>query len=172
MLQALLIERFKLAAHKESKLRAGYALVVDRKGPKLIESDPNSPSTGQAGQVTFGASPGASQIKGSMTIVSLARFVSTRLDAPVEDLTGLKGKYDVDVSWAPDWSVEKKGRFAQEYATPHPDWADDAASLPTGGAKDDIFTSFRNTLGLRLEPRKEPVELIVIDHIEQIPTAN
>lgn len=172
MLQALLVERFKLVFHKESKLLAGYALVVDKKGPKLKESDPNSPMMAHAGQVAFGAGPSASQIKGSMSTASLARFVSGRLDAPVEDLTGLKGKYDIDISWAPDWSVEKKGRFAQEYEAAHPDWAGNAASLPTGGPKDDIFTSFRNSLGLKLEPRKEPVEVVVIDHIEHIPTAN
>jgi uncharacterized protein (TIGR03435 family) len=173
MLQALLVERFKLVFHKESKLRAGYALVVDKNGPKLRESDPNSPSArAHAGEVTFGASPTASQIKGSMTTASLARFVSHNLDAPVEDATGLKGKYDIDISWAPDWSIEKKGRFAQEYEVAHPDSADNTASLPIGGPKEDIFTSFRNSLGLRLERRKESVEVIVIDHIEHIPTAN
>jgi uncharacterized protein (TIGR03435 family) len=110
MLQALLVERFKLVFHKESKLRAGYALVVDKNGPKLKESDPNSPSTrDHAGEVTFGNSPSVSRIKGSMTMAKLARFISTNLDAPVEDLTGLKGKYDIDASWAPDWSIEKKG---------------------------------------------------------------
>jgi uncharacterized protein (TIGR03435 family) len=173
MLQALLVERFKLVFHKEIKLRAGYALVVDKNGPKFKESDPNSPSTrAHAGEVTFGASPTASQIKGSMTTASLARFVSRNLDAPVEDATGLKGRYDIDVSWAPDWSIEKKGRFAQEYEVAHPDSADNTASLPTGGPKEDIFTSFRNSLGLRLERRKESVEVIVIDHIEHVPTAN
>lgn len=173
MLQALLVERFKLVFHRESKSRAGYSLVVDKNGPKLKESDPNSPSMrAHAGEVTFGASPTASQIKGSMTIASLARFVSHNLDAPVEDATGLKGRYDIDVSWLPDWSIEKKGRFAQEFEVTHPDSADNTSSLPTGGPKEDIFTSFRNSLGLRLERHKESVDVIVIDHIEHIPTAN
>jgi uncharacterized protein (TIGR03435 family) len=173
MLKSLLIERFKLAAHKESKLRAGYALVVDQKGPRLVESDLNAPDTvAHRGQVTFGASSGASQIKGSMTTASLARFVSVKLGVPVEDLTGLKSKYNVDVSWVPDWSIEKKGAFTQAYEAAHPESAYNAANLSTDGPKDDIFTSFRKSLGLRLEPHKEPIEVLVIDHIEQIPAAN
>ncbi len=172
MLQVLLIERFKLAAHKESQLRSGYALVLDKKEPKFSESDPNSPSTiAHAGQVTFGAGPRESQIKGSMTMAALSRFVSNRLGVPVEDLTSLKGKYDIDISWVPDRSLEKMGQFGPYYAAMQPNSADDGANLPTG-FKDDIFTSFRNSLGLRLDPRKEPVEMIVIDYIEQIPTEN
>jgi uncharacterized protein (TIGR03435 family) len=168
MLQALLVEKFKLVFHKENKLRAGYALVVDKNGTKLKESDPKSPSIRtHAGEVTFGVGPTAHQIKGSMTIASLARFVSHNLDAPVEDATGLKGKYDVDVSWAPDWSIEKKDEFAPADEAAHPS---SVASLPTD--KDDIFTSFRKSLGLKLERRKEAVEIIVIDHIEHVPTAN
>ena len=170
MLQALLAERFKLAAHKESKVRAGYALVVDKNGPKFRQSEPNSASTmPHAGQIMFGVGPGASQIKGSITTASLAHFVSGRLNAPVEDLTGLKGKYDIDVLWVPDRSIEKMGPYAA-YAAAHSDSTDNAAP-PTIGTN-DIFSSFRNTLGLRLEPRKEPVEELVIDHIERIPTEN
>jgi len=99
-------------------------------------------------------------------MASLAHFVSVRLNAPVQDLTGLQGKYDVDVSWAPDRTIEKAGPFALA----HSDAAFAEASLPAG--KEDIFTSFRDTLGLRLEPRKEQVEILVIDHIERIPVGN
>lgn len=101
MFQALLAERFKLAAHKESRLRSGYALVVDKNGPKFKESDLNSPYTrARAGRAEFafaGAQVGL--IKGSMSMAALAHHVSVRMGAPVEDLTGLKGKYDIDVSW-------------------------------------------------------------------------
>ncbi len=171
MLQALLVERFKLAAHKESQLRSGYALVVDKKGSKLRASDPNSGSTiSRAGDVLFGVGP-VSRIKGSITMAKLAQFVSGRLGAPVQDLTGLKGKYDIDISWVPDRSVEKMGKFAQDHAATHSDAADNTASLSTDTG-DDLFTAVRNSLGLRLDPRKEPIEVIVIDHIEQIPTEN
>jgi uncharacterized protein (TIGR03435 family) len=164
MFQALLIERFKLAAHKESRIRQGYALLVDKNGPKFKESDPTSHS---AGTIRFGAAPGASGIKGAMTMASLARHLSPRLDGPVQDLTELKGKYDIDVSWVPDRSFEPMGPFAEEYAAAHPNAE---ASLPTGGR--DIFAAFRDSLGLRLERRKLQIEVVVIDHIERIPAEN
>jgi uncharacterized protein (TIGR03435 family) len=172
MFHALLVERFKLVAHNETRLRSGYALVVDKNGAKFKESDPDTPSArAHAGQVRFGAGPQASGLKGVMTIASLAHYVSVRLDAPVQDLTGLRGKYDIDVSWVPDRTIEKMGPFAEEYATTHPDSPDGGAGLPTA-ATGDIFTSFRNSLGLRLERRKERVEVVVIDHIERVPTPN
>ena len=161
MLQVLLTERFRLAAHKESKSKTGYALVVDKNGPKFKESDPATPGTrAPAGATMFGTG----QLAGSMTMASLARFISTNLGTPVEDLTGLKGSYDVDLSWSPDWSVEKKQPGDQAYEA-HPDSAD----APAGP---DIFAAFRDTLGLRLERRKVPVDVLVIDHIERLPTPN
>jgi len=157
MLQALLVERFHLAAHKESHTSAGYALVVDKNGPKLKAADPDSP---KSGQVTFASGPGVSGIKGSTTMAVLVRNISRSLHSPVEDLTGLKGKYDIDVSWAPDRAVVPLGADAAA-----------AASLPTGAAA-DIFTALRESLGLKLEPRKEQVETLIIDHIERVPTEN
>lgn len=171
MLQVLLGERFKLVAHKESRLQSGYALVVDKQGPKLRESDPNSPSTiAHAGQVMFGVGPGLSRIKGSMTTAKLAHFISGRLGTPVEDLTGLKDKYDIDISWVPDRSTEKMGPYARAYSATHPELADNIALAAIGN--EDIFSSLRNSLGLRLQPRKEPEEVLVIDHIEHTPSEN
>ncbi len=171
MFQALLVERFKLASHKETRLRSGYALVVDKNGPKLKESDPNSLSArAHAGQVTFGAGPGAGRLKGAMTMASLARHLSSRLDAPVQDLTGLNGTYEIDLSWVPDLTLEKIGPYGQNYAATHASSADAGAGLPTDTG--NIFTSIRDSLGLKLESRKLQVEVVVIDHIERVPTAN
>jgi uncharacterized protein (TIGR03435 family) len=172
MLQALLADRFKLAAHKEDRTRPGYALAVDKSGPKFKESVPGSDFKGlHAGQRTFGAAPGASGIKGSMTMASLARFLSNGLGGPVQDLTGLKGTYDIDLTWAPDRTIEPMGAFASNYAAAHPGSADGGADLPPAPTA-DIFTAIRDSLGLRLEPRKQPVEELVIDHIERVPTEN
>jgi len=169
MFQALLTERFKFAAHKESRLRSGYELVVDKNGPKLNVSSPNMGPN--AGQVRFGAAPGLSSIKGSMTIASLAHHLSTRLNGPVHDLTGLTGKYDINLSWVPDRTLEPMGRFAENSLT-------QAGSVDAGGAGQStvagpsIFTSIRDSLGLQLNPHKEPVEIVVVDHVERIPTQN
>ncbi len=157
MFHELLIERFKLASHTETRLRSGYALVLDKNGPKLTESDPNSPSARlHAGQVMFGfaAHP---RIKGAMTIGSLSHQLSNKLEAPVQDLTGLSGIYDIDLSWAPD----HLGPSAQ----------DAGASIPSA-AENDVFAAVRESLGLRLERRKLQVEVVVIDHIERVPTPN
>ncbi len=169
MFEALLVDRFKLAAHKETRVRSGYALVVDKNGPKLKESDPKSPSDPRhAGLVKFGAGPGTGQIKGSLTMSKLAHFLSVRLDAPVEDLTGLTGAYDVDFSWVPDQAFEKVRPFSlNENATPV--GSADADGLSAGK---NIFSSIRDSLGLRLESRKVQVEVVVIDNIERRPTVN
>jgi len=146
MLQALLVERFKLIVHHESRPSPGYALVVDKNGLKFKESDPNSSYNKEhAGQVTFGmtASP---RIRGSITMASLARFLSNNLHEPVQDLTGLKEKYDIDLSWS------------------------DPGLLDSPAA--DVFTAVRESLGLRLEPRKEQVDVVVIDRVERIPVEN
>lgn len=95
----------------------------------------------------------------------LARFLSTRLDAPVEDLTGLKGTYDVEFSWVPDAAFEKVSPGAPTAAA--------AQSNPTDTATgNNIFTAIHDSLGLKLERRKLQVEMIVLDHLERIPTAN
>jgi uncharacterized protein (TIGR03435 family) len=170
MLQSLLSERFRLAFHKESGLRSGYALLLDKSQPKFKEADTSSPSSiAHKGQFTFGSGPNAGQIKGAMTMALLCRFVSTRLGVPVQDLTGLQGKYDIDVSWAADRTLEKLGQPTQGDYTAHTDSAEPTADPPAGP---NIFTAFRNSLGLRLESRKAPAEVIVIDHIEQRPSDN
>jgi uncharacterized protein (TIGR03435 family) len=167
MLQALLAERFGLAYHKESRTRPGYALVVDKNGPKVKASDgTRKAGFPPSGGVAFGATLTSAGIKGSMTMDRLAHFLSSRVSAPVEDLTGLTGKYDVDISWGLDPSFERPGPYAVSYAENHPD----APVAPTPTA--DLFTAVRDSLGLKLESHKEPVEFVVIDHIERLPTGN
>jgi uncharacterized protein (TIGR03435 family) len=102
MLEALLAERFKLATHKETRQQSGYALVVDKNGPKLREVDQrNAVRRSRAGMVRFGGGPGLSAIKGDMTMTALARRFWSQLGRPVQDLTGLGAVYEVDLSWTP-----------------------------------------------------------------------
>lgn len=169
MLQALLIERFKLAARKENRPRSGYALVVDKDGPKFKESSSNF-VRGRADLLYIGAGPGYSALKGSMTMASFARSLSLKLGGPVQDLTGLKGKYDIDVAWVPDRTFEPLGAFAAQAAS-DPDSEDRLRRLPNAPTT-DIFFALRDSLGLRLERRKQQVEVVVIDHIERVPTEN
>jgi uncharacterized protein (TIGR03435 family) len=161
MLQALLVERFKLSVHKESRPRPGYALVMDKKGPKVKESDLNSPSVREhAGQVAFGFGMGLQKgrIKGDMTMAALAHRLSTTMHAPVQDLTELKGTYAIDLSWA-------ESDAGNDPAT------DSSAGSPAA-ATGSIFSSIHDLLGLKLERDKQQVEMVLIDHIERVPSEN
>ena len=104
-----------------------------------------------------------------MTMPKLAHFLSLKLDGPVEDLTGLTGTYDIDITWAPDLTVEKLGPFARDASTASSSAAAEA-SLPAGAGT--LFNALRDSLGLRLDRRKQEVEVLVIDHIERVPVEN
>jgi uncharacterized protein (TIGR03435 family) len=165
MLQALLVERFKLAVYKESRARPGYALVVDKNGPKLKASD-LTPAGPPAGQVTFSGTLQSKGIKGSMTMATLARLLSGSVAAPVEDLTGLKGRFDVDISWALDPAFERPGEFAIATAELHPNA--DLPPAPNVG----LFAAVLYSLVLTRDARTELVELVVLDSIERVPAEN
>ncbi|MGA7240148.1 MAG: TIGR03435 family protein [Bryobacteraceae bacterium] len=166
MLQALLAERLKLAAHKEERSRSGYALVVDKGGPKFKEDDPKASFMGKApqGSTRFGFA-GHGQLKGVMTMATLAGSLSRRGYGPVQDLTGLTGKYDIDLSWVTDPAFEPRGPEATASAP---------APQTVGGPEPEanLFAALRESLGLKLERRNVSVEFVVIDHIERVPTEN
>lgn len=201
MLQALLAERFKLAVHRESKEHAVYALVVGKNGPKLKESAPgaDAPAGGDAPaaldvsvsgrgentQVSISGGPigtahmsmgpnGIMRLEApKMNMAALADTLSRFFDRPVVDLTGLKGTYQV----ALDLSMEDLRNAARTMGMMGPGMGggregtrppSDAASDPGGLS---IFAAVQQ-LGLKLEPRKEPLDLIVIDHLEKAPTEN
>jgi uncharacterized protein (TIGR03435 family) len=163
LLQALLVERFKLVARKESHLRPGYVMVIDKDGPKIKPSSTDF-VRGRKDLLFIGRGPGYAAFKGSMTMTSLARSLSTRLDGQVQDLTGLEGKYDVDIAWLPDPTTDPSG-------VADPSAEERMRSLPNPPTT-DIYHAIRESLGLRLEPRKQQVDLVVIDRIERVPTEN
>jgi uncharacterized protein (TIGR03435 family) len=167
MLQSLLVDRFKLASHMEDRQIRGYALVVDKGGPRVKETMGNLNLPGRrAGTVFFRAGLNISGVKASMSMAGLARYLSGVGYGPVEDQTGLTGKYDVDLTWAPDRAFEPVGPFAAATGAAQPD----AAQPPDPAA--DLFTAVRESLGLGLDARKISVQYVVIDHIERVPTEN
>jgi uncharacterized protein (TIGR03435 family) len=156
MLQALLAERFKLSARKESRPSAGYALVVDKNGPKLKEAAEDSTFMGKAPRTALAIRRGGGGgFKGIMTMEALAKNLSRQGYGEIVDATGLKGEYEISLSWVSDQGVRP---------------AEPSAAASDPGA--DLFTALRESLGLRLEPRKAQTEVLVIDHIERVPTAN
>lgn len=144
--RALLASRFKLAVHKETREFAMYELHVDKNGPKadaLKESSATSGITFRGYILSHG---------GDMH--ELVSLLSSQLQRPVMDKTGLTGKYDFTLRWAAEQLSPVPG-------TP----TGDPSNLPS------IFTALREQLGLRLDSTKGPVEMLVIDRAEK-PTEN
>jgi uncharacterized protein (TIGR03435 family) len=197
MLQTLLAERFKLKLHRESKTIDVYALILGKGGPKLKESDPADlvdPGRGGAGTPPPppppGAGPGrgpgvrmmvtpggARQISGHMTMAQLTDVMSFFMDRPVVDSTGLTGTYDVDMAFMPDERDQMQNKLgpAMAMAGPPPAGAGDAgrpADTISEATAGSIFSAVQEKLGLKLDPRKSPAEILVIDHAEKVPTEN
>lgn len=143
MLQTLLADRFGLAAHRESRERPVYALVVDRAD--------GVPATGLARSTAQGGRPGmeSSTTNGAVavrasgeTMSRLAEWLGTRADRQVVDRTGLAGTYDFELQFVRDEVLTRTAPPAG------------AISLPT---------ALREQLGLKLEPARGPVEFLIID---------
>src|SRR5215475_113864 len=145
MLQALLIDRFKLVFHRETRELTGYTLVIGKNGPKL--------------KATSGARSGARISIGTVrrleaTNMSLAQLIGglrADLNGPVVDQTGLDGRYDFQLEYIADPLQ--------------------ANTANVNSTAPDLFTALQEQLGLKLESMKTNVDMIVIDHAEK-PDAN
>lgn len=154
MLRGLLTDRFKLTFHREQKEFSIYELNVAKNGPKLKKSA-EPPDTAPALISTVYPQ----RILLPARNATMGEFVSLLqraiLDRPVVDKTGLSGKYDFDLEWAPDES-----QFGGEVGAS----SADAPSAP-------FFTAIQQQLGLKLEAKRGPVEALVVDSAER-PSAN
>jgi uncharacterized protein (TIGR03435 family) len=150
MEQSLLADRFRLRVHFETREMPVYALVVAKGGAKLYPAK-NEESSRIS---TLG---NAQESEMTAIGVTLEQFVLSPLVSPVGgrqvvDQTGLKGAFDFTLKWTPELSAS-------------------ATAGDVGADAPSFFTAIRDQLGLLLVPSKAPVEVIVIDHIEQ-PSAN
>lgn len=145
MLQALLVERFRFAFHRESRQVDGFALMrmrADRLGPDLRPSDVDC-------EKSFASSPQCRQggiTTDSMTAVgspmwSLLQAVVGKVGAPVSDETGLTGTYDLALRWSNDVAP-----------------TDDRPS---------IYTALQDQLGLKLERRRVTTDVVIVDRLER-----
>jgi uncharacterized protein (TIGR03435 family) len=142
MLETLLAQRFQLALHRETKTVTGYALVVPKGGALKIRPDAaqgNGEMTRQGKLVAWGIS-----------MARVAQALSRILASPVTDQTGAAGFYSFTLEWTPDTAQ-----------APGPDGAADGYSGPS------LFTVLQQQLGLKLEPRKDPIEILAIDRAER-----
>lgn len=160
MLRALLVERFKLAAHVDEKVTATYALIVGKGGLKLKES-----SQGKATETPCHRVDGPPELLHvlceRMTMADLAKNLPNMapryVTMPVVDKTGLKGWWDFQLDWTPAGAPGGRG-------------ADDAPTVETAGGY-TVFDAVAK-LGLKLERAKLPVPIVVVDAVERMPVEN
>jgi uncharacterized protein (TIGR03435 family) len=186
MMQNLLKDRFGLVWHFEEKKMKGYRLVAAKDGPKL------KPSTGEAlpqaagqhgygqgeshnhsGAIVFGSS--ASYRGANKTIADLIHVLSDQLGVPVDDETGLTGKYDISLRWsgavAANAANHTDGAFSGGRAGHDGGGAPSAAAGAAPGPT--LFQALQEQLGLRLAPADQAVaRLLVVDRAARRPTEN
>ncbi len=136
-LQSLLIERLHLTAHMAMQDRSGYRLVVSTGKKQPAPTGSSSPSAYIL--------PNGLKAQG-ISMDAFAGMVSTVLQEPVKDATGLTGKYDLDLHFA------------------RPQQTD--SDLPS------IFTALEEQYGLKLVPAKVPMQSLVVDHVDLVPADN
>jgi uncharacterized protein (TIGR03435 family) len=151
-LQNLLTDRFHLQLHHDTAEMSAYALTIAKGGPKLTKSDGGSYQrmgfSGAVGQTMNGMGVNA-------TIADFAgELQRIVLDRPIVDRTGLTGTFSIEFAFT---------REDPQTLGMGPPLPDNAA--PT------LFTAIQQQLGLKLEPTKAPVDILVIDHAEK-PSAN
>jgi len=144
MVRALLAERFKLVCHMETRELPVYALVVAKGGSKLTPTKSNG--------LLIGGSYGKLTGEG-LTVEGLARELAKSAGRVVVDKTGIPGRFDVTLRWTPD---EGPARLN---------------GVPISDPPPALFTAIQEQLGLKLEPQKGPVQVVVVDHVE-MPTQN
>lgn len=157
MLQALLVERFKLAFHHEKKELPVYALVVAKEGFKLKAEKREK----QDGDGRVGA--GRGRAMGQMVSSSeLAETLSLFVDRPVLDQTGIEGLFNFSLRWTPDEMELPSGVTSPAQTNPA-----EAPAEPLS-----IFAAIQEQLGLKLIAQRASVDMFVVDHVDQVPTKN
>jgi uncharacterized protein (TIGR03435 family) len=154
MLQQLLADRFKLQLHREQKTIQIFALELGKGGPKMqaVAEGDNGPAGCDR---SFAERPGATLAAECHRLDSLAIAQQAQAlapgyfrDGPIIDMTGLKGTYNFKLEWVT------------------------RAEANNGSEGPTMFNAVQDQLGLKLSPRKQAVEILVIDQVEKQPTAN
>jgi uncharacterized protein (TIGR03435 family) len=203
MLQNLLVERFKMAVHREKKDLSIFTLSVGKSGPKLKETTldasafvPPAPGTvplppppppppggpgafpkmpaGRPGMMMFFGDGRLRLAAIGQGMSDIANFLTNQLGRPVVDKTGLTGRYDFQMEFAPEAGM---GPGRGMMMAPPPGAAVGGGGDgggPAASASDpaqNLVTAVQQ-LGLKLDSSKGPVDLIVIDKAEKVPIEN
>jgi uncharacterized protein (TIGR03435 family) len=150
MMQTLLANRFHLTIHRENKEMAGVALLVGKSGSKLKASE-------DQGESVFEPVPQKIRINmRHMSMQEFASLLSEPMRKPVIDLTEIKGTFDFTIdgsNYAPPPYAPGQGR----------DEPDEVYM---------VTRALQDQLGLKLEPRKFTIDMVVVDRLEKVPTEN
>ena len=166
MFQALLEERFKLTWRRESKEMQVYALLLGKDGPKLKPAQKQAPDQPMAmgtdgkprASVIFGGSLSRMTITApSASLLTLVGVASRFTSRPVVDATGIDGEYDFSITFAAETDAGLPQGFQGNPALSEP--------APS-------FAEAVKKYGLRIEPRKETIDMFVVTHVEKTPTEN
>jgi uncharacterized protein (TIGR03435 family) len=167
MLRSLLADRFKLKMSHETKELPIFALVVAKGGPKLTPSaatpEQHAGANGPGGERGPGIMMSLGELRGrGMPIHTLAEVLARQPEVGgrlVLDETGIKGNYDFTLHWAAQGPRALEANAGDNQAGGN--------GAPADSSGPSIFTAIQEQLGLKLEPTKGPVEMLVIDNIEK-----
>jgi len=184
MLQNLLADRFQLKVHQETRAMPILELTVAKGGPKLKAATQvlahGDGVTGEPSVDKFGF-PVIPPGKANMLVMEgkarwqapnaemeqLTRMLAGELGKPVTDSTGLKGRYDFSLYW-----MSGETNATQLTTTADTDAATPTASAPDGILGPTIFGALRDQLGLRLDAKKGPADILVVDSADRLPSEN
>jgi uncharacterized protein (TIGR03435 family) len=174
MLRSLLVERFKMVAHDETRPMPVYVLVAAKGGqlgPQLRRHTDDTGCVDMSQAVGRGTpdpakplpppicggwsgSPNLGRLAGQRnTLENLGQALSGQLGRPVVERTGLTGPFDLMLEWTPQGALPAEAQAILD-ASPNPD-------------RPSIFTALQEQLGLRLVPDTAPIDVVVIDRVER-----
>jgi uncharacterized protein (TIGR03435 family) len=181
MIQHLLEDRFALKYHHETRHVSGYELVVAKSGPKLTKSAGPAPDSStprgpmiemKNGIPQFSKDAASGQLYSGITawwrgrnktMQDLASDLSSRLNLPVRDATGLKGEYDYTLTYTPGEEM-----YAPGYVPPA-----DGGGASTLLEHPLLRDALREQLGLELRPVKNvSIDVVIVDSANNEPTEN
>lgn len=152
MVRKLLTDRLQLKFHYEKKELSVYTINISKTGSKIEKSDAPVQIPGMG----FRPAPGGITMTiRNGTMGETAGFLQQLVfDRPVVDQTGLQGRWNIDVTFAPDDS-----QFHTAFRPP--------PITPSDNAPANFFTAIQEQAGLKVEPAKVPTDVLVIDRVEK-----
>jgi uncharacterized protein (TIGR03435 family) len=164
MVKTLLAERFQLKVHNETRELPVYALIPAKTGVKLSVAKDNGRPPGSGGIALMDRG----WIQGTnVTMKSLIQVLSTSLDRPVVDKTNFTEAFDFRLTWTADLDAAADPGCPASFAV----MQERLKLKPEGWSCPSIFSAVQEQLGLKLDPQKDPIPVLVIDHVER-PSAN